>query len=420
MKVLVLGAGVIGVTSAYFLRRAGHEVTVLDRQPAAALETSFANGGQVSWSSGHPWAAPGLVPQALGWLLRRHSPLVLRPRLDPAMWSWILRMLPNCLPERHRANRERMLRLGRYSHECLKTLRQDLPGLHYDERTGGVLLLYRNEVELTAAAADVENLAGFGIPCRVLDRAGCVAQEPALARAQEKIVGGLHYPADELGDCRSFTEQLAAIVVRDGVQFEYGTTVQALRAEGGRISAVATDRGERTADAYVLACGSYSPLLLRPLGLRVPIYPVKGYSMTVPVGDPAAAPMGTLTDEHHKAVITRLGDRIRVAGTAELAGYDLRLRPRRCATVAHVLRDLFPDGGDLEQAEYWAGLRPMTPDNPPVLGATAWPNLYLNTGHGTLGWTLSCGSARVLADLVSKRTPEIDLEGLTLERFNLL
>ncbi len=405
------------MASAYYLRRAGHEVTVLERQPGVARETSFANGGQLSWGSAHPWAAPGLLPQALHWLLRPHSPLVLRPRLDPAMWEWLARMLPNCAPARHRANRERMLRLGRYSHACLGSLRRDR-GLHYDEQQRGVLLLYRDAREWSAAADEARRLDDLAIPCRALDRAGCVAQEPALGRVQEKLAGGLYYPDDELGDCRGFTERLAAIAADDGVRFEFETTVRGLRAEGGRIAGTTTDRGERTADAFVLACGSYSPLLLRPLGLRLPVYPVKGYSLTVPVADPAGAPLGTLTDEHHKAVLTRLGDRLRVAGTAELTGYDLRLRPGRCATIAHVLRDLFPAGGDLERAEYWAGLRPMTPDNPPVLGPTPWTNLFLNTGHGTLGWTLSCGSARVVADIVSGCSPEIDLEGLTLARFS--
>jgi D-amino-acid dehydrogenase len=416
MKVLVLGGGVVGTSCAYYLTRAGHEVTIVDRQPQPALETSFANGGQVSWSAATPWAAPDVPLTALKWLFRRHSPLVLRPRFDPAMWTWLARMLANCREHRFLANKERMLRLARYSHECLKQLRVET-GIHYDEQARGTLWLARTARDLDKSVRDARLLDRLGIPYRVLDRAGCVTQEPALARVREKIEGGIHFPGDESGDCRAFTLALAAHAEAAGARFEGDTTVRALAAEGGRIVHVATNRGKRRADAYVLACGAYSPLLLRPLGIRLPVYPVKGYSLTALIENAAAAPLGTLTDESYKVVITRLGRRLRAAGTAELAGYDLKLRPSRVATIAHVLRDLFPDAGDLARAEPWTGLRPMTPDNPPVLGATPYRNLLLDTGHGTLGWTMSCGSGRVLADLVSGREPEISLDGLSLARF---
>ena len=408
MKVLVLGSGVIGVTAAYYLNRAGHEVTVVDRQNEPALETSFANGGQISWGAASPWAAPGIPLTALKWLLR--------PRLDPAMWAWLLRMLRNCTSARYARHKERLLRLARYSHECLVALRKET-GIRYDERAHGVLVLHRKARDLDRAARDSALLDRLGIAYRVLDRAGCVAHEPALAAVSEKIAGGVLFPNDESGDCRMFTERLAQAAQQNGVRFLASTAIARLAAAGGRIEHVVTDRGALTADAYVLACGSYSPLLLRPLGIRLPVYPVKGYSITVPVTNEAGAPQGTLTDETYKVVITRLGDRLRAAGTAELAGYDLQLRPARLATLALVVRDLFPAAGDLARAEPWAGLRPMTPDNPPVLGATPYKNLYLNTGHGTLGWTMACGSGKVLADLVSGRAPEIDLEGLTLARF---
>lgn len=416
MKILVLGSGVIGVTSAWYLARAGHEVTLVDRQPRPAMETSFANGGQVSWGAANPWAAPGISGKALGWLFRRHSPLVLRPGFDPDMWRWLGQMLLQCTNARYLTNKERQLRLAHYSHACLAELRNEI-GLHYDQSTHGLLILYRRARDLATATREAQLLDRLGIAYRFLDRAACVAHEPALRDSREKIVGGMLFPGDESGDCQLFTEALAARAQSHGVKFLTATSVTRLIADGDRIARVVTDRGELVADAYVLACGSYSPLLLAPLGIRLPVYPVKGYSITVPFADDTTAPRGTITDETYKVVLTRLGKGLRAAGTAELCGYDLTLRPARLATLAHVVRDLFPAIGDVSAAEPWAGLRPMTPDNPPVIGATPYRNLFLNTGHGTLGWTMACGSGRVLADLVSGRTPEIDLTGLTLARF---
>jgi D-amino-acid dehydrogenase len=340
---------------------------------------------------------------------------VLRPRLDPALWAWLARMLANCTAERYAVNKERMLRLARYSHASLRALREDT-GLRYDAQTRGTLLLARDARGLDKAVRDAAHLDRFGLRYRVLDRDGCLAQEPALRPVADKLAGGVHYPDDESGDCRAFTERLAALARQRGVQLAANTRIRALIAEGDRLARVDTDRGEFRADAFVLACGSYSPLLARPLGLKLPVYPVKGYSLTVPIDNPEAAPLGTITDETYKVVVTRLGNRLRAAGTAELAGYDLRLRPKRLATIAHVIRDLFPGAGNLANAEPWTGLRPMTPDNPPLLGATPYKNLFLNTGHGTLGWTMACGSARAVADLVSGCVPEIDLTGLTLDR----
>ncbi len=417
MKVLVLGSGVIGVTTAYYLSRAGHEVVVLDRATAPGMETSFANGGQISWGAGSPWAAPGIVGTAFKWLFKPHSPLVLHPRLDPAMWSWLFQFLRNATPARYAINKERMLRLARYSHECLKQLRQDT-GIQYDATTRGTLILFRTQKDLDDAAADTALLDRFGVPYQLLSRAGCLGHEPALKRVTNKIVGGLHFPEDESGDCHAFTQSLTRLAERAGVQFQMQTTIQRLEASDNDIARVIADQGEFTADAYVLACGSYSPLLLRPLGIRLPVYPLKGYSLTLPVADSAAAPVGTLTDETYKIVITRMGDRLRAAGTAELAGYDLSLPRARRETLAYAVRDLFPDAGDFSRAEYWTGLRPMTPDNPPVIGSTPCKNLFLNTGHGTLGWTMSCGSGKVLADMISSQRLEIDLNGLTWGRFN--
>ena len=416
MRVLVLGSGVIGVTTAYYLARAGHEVTVVDRQPEPALETSFANAGEVSPGYSAPWAAPGLPLKAIKWLFMRHRPLVIWPMLDPAMWLWGLRLLRNCTDARYEVNKNRMLKLAQYSRECLEALRADT-GIRYDERMQGTLQLFRTPAQVEGAAADVTILERFGVPHELLDRAGCVRAEPALGKVQEKISGGLRLPGDETGDCFKFTQNLARIAAQSGVVFRQGVHVRALRAEAGRVMGVATDAGEMAADAYVVALGSYSPLMVRSLRLAVPVYPVKGYSLTVPIVDATSAPESTVMDETYKVAVTRLGDRIRVGGTAELMGYSLKLRDARRDTLDHVVTDLFPGGGDVSRATFWTGLRPMTPDGPPVIGPTRYSNLYLNTGHGTLGWTMAAGSGRVLADLISGRRPDVDLSGLTLDRY---
>lgn len=416
MKVLVLGSGVIGVSTAHYLAQAGHDVTVVDRQAEPALETSFANAGEISPGYSAPWAAPGLPFKAVKWLFMRHRPLVIWPILDPAMWIWGLRLLRNCTEARYDVNKNRMLRLAEYSRACLGALRADT-GIRYDERMQGTLQLFRTDAQVEGAGADIAILEHFGVRYELLDRAGCVRAEPALARVQQKIAGGLRLPGDETGDCFKFTQGLARIAAHAGVTFRQGVHIRAVHAAGERITGVATDAGELTADAYVVALGSYSPLLLRSLGIAVPVYPVKGYSLTVPITDAAKAPESTVMDETYKVAVTRLGDRIRVGGTAELKGYNLALREARRDTLDHVVADLFPGGGDVARATFWTGLRPMTPDGPPVIGPTRYSNLYLNTGHGTLGWTMAAGSGRVLADLISGRRPEVDLDGLTLARY---
>ncbi len=416
MKVLVLGSGVVGVTCAYYLHRDGHEVTVLDREPAPARETSFANGGQISWSSAQPWAAPGIPAKAMRWLLHSHSPLIWRPRLDPAMWSWLWQFLRNCSTERYDRHRRRLWQLGRLSHESLLELQHET-GVRYAEPSRGTLLLYRHAQEFETACVEARRFESDGILAQVLDARGCARHEPALARSPTSIAGGVLYPQDESGDCRLFTESLAARLQAKGVAFQFSTRITRLPAGGGRLTGIETDRGRYSADAYVLATGVESARLLKPLGIRLPVYPLKGYSLTVPITNPDAAPLGSLTDETYKVVITRLGDSVRAAGTAELTGYDRSLSAARLETIAHVIRTLFPDAVDLERAEGWAGLRPMTPDNVPVLGPTRYDNLFLNTGHGTLGWTLACGSGRLLADWLAGREPAIETDGLTLERF---
>jgi len=416
MKVLVLGSGVIGVSSAYQLALAGHEVTVVDRQPAAAMETSYGNAGEVSPGYSSPWAGPGVPLKAVKWLLMHHRPLVIRPQLDLALVRWGASMLRNCTSARYDLNKSRMVRLAEYSRDCLRELRAQT-GIRYDERMQGTLQLFRTQAQLDGTAADIAVLQRDGVPFELLDRDGCIRHEPALAAVREKFVGGLLLPGDETGDCFKFTQRLAAMAADLGVQFRYGTQIRRIESSGVAITGVQTDAGTLRADAYLVALGSHSPLLLKDLGLRIPVYPVKGYSITVPITDAAGAPESTVMDETHKVAVTRLGDRIRVGGTAELAGYTLKLHEARRQTLAHVVTDLFPRGGDVSRAEFWCGLRPMTPDGTPIVGATRWPELFLATGHGTLGWTMAAGTARVMAEVISGRAPGIDLDGLTVARY---
>ncbi len=440
MKVVVLGSGVVGVTTAWYLAQSGHEVTVLDRQPEAGLETSFANAGQVSPGYSAPWAAPGIPLKALRWMMMRHSPFVLWPGADPALYRWLVLMLRECTEAAYHENKARMVRLAEYSRDCLDDLR-DGTGIEYDGRQQGTLQLFRTQKQLDHVADDTAVLDEGRVAYQVLDEAGCVAAEPALALVPGRVLGGLRLPGDQTGDAYKFTRNLAALATAAGVVFRHGVEIRALDHEAGRITAVriapagpvptpggavsgrparsaaAVEHELVVADRYVVALGSYSPFLLRALGIDVPIYPVKGYSLTLPVTEEAAAPVSTVMDETYKVGITRLGSRIRVGGTAELAGFSRRLRAPRRATLEHSLRDLFPRGGDLGQAQFWTGLRPMTPDGTPIVGATRYPNLFLNTGHGTLGWTMACGSGRLTADLVSERRPNIEHEDLAVSRY---
>jgi D-amino-acid dehydrogenase len=416
VKVLILGSGVIGVTSAYYLAKAGHEVEVIDRQPKPALETSFANAGEVSPGYSSPWAGPGVPVKAIKWLLMKHGPLVIRPKLDPVMWIWLLKMLRNCTSARYAVNKSRMIPIAEYSRDCLRALRSET-GIRYDEREQGTLQLFRDPAQLEHTADDIAVLKQYGVPYEVLDRDGCAAAEPALAAVKDKFAGGLRLPQDETGDCHMFTQALAAEAEKIGVRFSFNVGIQGLNANASRITGVATSNGMLQADAYVLALGSWSPRLVRPLGISLPVYPVKGYSITVPIVDPDRAPVSTVMDESYKVALTRLGDRIRVGGTAEISGYSDKLYAARRATLDHSLTDLFPRGGDIKKATFWSGLRPMTPDGPPVIGATRYSNLHLNTGHGTLGWTMACGSGRVLADILSGRKPDIDTSELAISRY---
>jgi D-amino-acid dehydrogenase len=414
-RVLVLGSGVVGVTTAYYLARAGHAVTVVDRQPGPALETSFANAGQISPGYASPWAAPGIPLKAFKWLFQRHAPLAIRPDGTLFQLQWMWEMYRNCDAGRYAVNKERMVRLAEYSRDCIRQLRQDT-GIAYEGRQQGTVQLFRTQAQFDGAAKDIEVLREAGVPFEVLDRAHLADAEPALAHVRDRLVGGLRLPNDETGDCQLFTTRLAQMARELGVQFEFDTSIDRLEIANGEIAAVHTGRGRMTADRYVLALGSYSRLLLREQ-FRVPVYPLKGYSMTIPIVDAARAPVSTILDETYKIAVTRFDDRIRVGGMAEIAGYSTALNPARRETLELVVNDLFPGGGDLANATFWTGLRPMTPDSTPIVGTTPLRNLFLNTGHGTLGWTMACGSASVIADLVGGRTPAIPAQDLAVFRY---
>ena len=416
MRVLVLGAGVIGTTSAWYLRQAGYDVTVVDRQPAPALETSFANAGQLSFGYTSPWAAPGVPFKAIKWLFEEHAPLAIRPTGDLNQYRWLWQMLRNCTSARYAVNKARMVRVSDYSRDCINELRA-ATGINYEGRQLGTTQLFRTQQQLDAAAQDIEVLREYGVPYEVLDRQGIARIEPALAGKTDMLVGALRLPEDQTGDCQLFTDKLAALAAEAGVEFRFDQTITSIQHDGDRITGVLINGKLETADHYVLALGSYSPQLLAPLGLQLPVYPLKGYSLTLPITDAAMAPNSTILDESYKIAITRFEDRIRVGGMAEVAGFDLSLEPRRRATLEKVVNDLYPDGGDLSKATFWTGLRPATPDGTPVIGATPFRNLFLNTGHGTLGWTMAAGSGRYLADLMSGKKPQISSEGLDIFRY---
>lgn len=416
MKVVVLGSGVIGTATAYQLAKQGHEVTVIDRQPAAAMETSFANAGEISPGYSAPWAAPGIPMKALKWMFMEHAPLIIQPRPDLKKIAWMMQMLGNCTTKAYQVNKGRMVRLAEYSRDCLTEMRNET-GIAFDERQQGTLQLFRTQKQVDAAAKDIEVLKEGGVPFEVLDTNGCIAVEPGLADAHGKIAGGLRLPKDETGDCFKFTQALAERAKALGVTFRHGVAIKRLVREGNAITSVETSEGPVSADAFVVALGSYSPFLVQEFGMRLPVYPVKGYSITVPVIDAERAPISTVMDETHKIAITRLGDRIRVGGMAEIAGFDLSLSEKRKRTLVHSVEDLFGGAGDQQKASFWTGLRPMTPDGTPVVGRSTIGNLFLNTGHGTLGWTMAAGSARVLADIMSGRATEIESRDLGFARY---
>ncbi|WP_214286311.1 D-amino acid dehydrogenase [Acinetobacter pittii] len=416
MRVIVLGSGVIGVASAYYLAQQGAEVTVLDRQSGPAEETSFGNAGQISPGYSTPWAAPGIPFKAVKWMFQHHAPLAIN--LDGSMWQlqWMAQMLKNCNPQSYAVNKERMMRVAEYSRDCLRELRKDT-GINYENRAKGTLQLFRKEAQMEAVQRDISVLQECGVSYELLNGNELGRVEPALANAQDKLVGGLHLPNDETGDCYLFTNALAQIAKELGVNFQFNQNVEKLIVEGDEIKGVQVNGKVLTADRYVLAFGSYSRDFLKPLDLQLPVYPVKGYSLTIPIVDPAFAPQSTVLDETYKIAITRFDQRIRVGGMAELSGFNLGLNEDRRATLQMVTQDLFP-GGNMAQASFWTGLRPMTPDSTPIIGATRFKNLFLNTGHGTLGWTMACGSGKLVSDIVLNHKTDISTDGLSIQRYS--
>ncbi|MGE8064982.1 D-amino acid dehydrogenase [Pseudomonas sp. NPDC089569] len=416
MRVLVLGSGVIGTVSAYYLAREGFEVTVIDRQAGPALETSFANAGQISPGYASPWAAPGVPLKAFKWLFERHAPLAIKPTTNLDQYLWMVQMVRNCTAARYAVNKERMVRLSEYSRDCLDELRVET-GIDYESRQLGTMQLFRTQAQFDNAAKDIAVLERSGVPYEILDRNSIGRAEPALEHVKHKLSGALRLPNDQTGDCQMFTSKLARIATNLGVEFRFNQQVESIEVAGDNIAGVRINGQLETADHYVVALGSFSPQMLRPLGIQAPIYPLKGYSLTIPIIEPERSPTSTILDETYKVAITRFDKRIRVGGMAELMGHDLSLNPLRRETLEMVTNDLFQGGGDLEHATFWTGLRPATPDGTPIIGPTKFRNLSLNIGHGTLGWTMSCGSGRLLADMLSRKKSAIRTEGFDLSRY---
>lgn len=417
MKIVVLGAGVIGVCSAYELACDGHDVTVIDRRDAVALETSFGNGGQLSADHGEPLASPGVIRRAIKWLGKRDAPLLYRLRLDPALWSWTLKFLANTSEPRFWENAARILRIAQYSRERMtQTLNRET--IAFDHLSTGILDIFQNPLEFDRSLESAHTMKELGCEQKMIDRKGCIELEPSLAHSALLIAGGIYTPRDESGDCYAFTKELADRCSQRGVEFKFNTTVQGFTKNGQKITSVETDQGPVSGDVFVMALGSYSPLFLKDLNLKLPIYPAKGYSVTVPVIDDAMAPKVSITSQDHRLVFSRLGNKLRVAGMLEFNGYDTELNDQRARIVLNNALKMFPRAAERDNAVFWTGLRPMTPDGIPVLGRAKHENLILNTGHGMLGWTMAMGSARVTADLVAGRAPQIDLGGLGWERFS--
>lgn len=412
MKVIVLGAGVVGTTAAWFLRQKGYEVTVIDRQPNAGLETSFANGGQISVSHAEPWANPDAPKKILKWLFKEDAPLLFRLRADAMQWRWGMQFLKECTPARTRHNIIQLVNLGSYSRQTLQQLRAET-GIQYDCLSKGILHFYTDEREFEAALQPAEIMREFGCDRRVISADEAVALEPALAGIRTQLAGATYTAEDESGDAHRFTQNLAVLAAAHGVEFRYNSTILALEADAQQVTGVRIQDAHGLpvtlhADAYLLCLGSYSPMLVKPLGIDLLIYPAKGYSATMPIREPALAPQVSLTDDQYKLVFSRLGDRLRIAGTAELNGYSTELNPVRCQAITRRVLQLFPEAVDVSQVQYWTGLRPATPSNIPYIGRSRLSNLYLNTGHGTLGWTHSCGSGQAIADLIAGQRPAVD------------
>lgn len=415
MNIVILGSGVIGVTTAWYLAQKGHDVTVIDRQPAAAEETSFGNAGQISPGYATPWGAPGIPLKAVKWMFEKHTPLAIRPDGSLFQLRWMWQMLRNCGADYYVMNKSRMVRIAEYSRDCMKALRAET-GIQYEGRQGGTLQLFRTQKQMDNAANDIAVLKQEGVAYRLLSAGELHEAEPALAHAEHKLAGGLQLPNDETGDCNLFTKRLAAMAEQAGVKFRFGVNIHRLQFSGDRVSGVICDEEVITGDQYVVALGSYSTKLLHG-HIAIPVYPLKGYSLTMPIIDESRAPASTVLDETYKIAVTRFDQRIRVGGMAEVVGFNLDIVRRRCETLKMVVQDLYGGGGDISKATFWTGLRPMTPDGTPIVGPTAYSNLFLNTGHGTLGWTMACGSGQLLADIMSGDKPAIRADDLAVSRY---
>ena len=418
MRVLILGSGIIGTTSAYYLAKQGHDVTVIDRQNSVALETSHANAGQLSYSFSSPWAAPGLPLSLIKWMFSKYPPLVVNPNLNSETVKFLYQMLKNCNSKSYEVNKSRMVRISNFSKKCLLELEKD-EDIFYEQRKQGSLLLFKSAKQIENIKKDLSLLEKLNIQYELLDLNGCIQAEPGLHHVKSEFTSGLRFANDCTGNCYLFTNQLYKKCLEMGVKFEFNTQIEDIQIEKERISSIKTNRGEFDSDSYVVALGSYSSKILSKIGINIPVYPVKGYSITLPVLNNEDAPQSTIIDDTFKIGITRLGNNIRVAGTAHITGYNLELREKSLSLLKYGLNRLFPYAtGECDDMKFWAGLRPNTPDGPPIIGSTPYSNLYLNTGHGTLGWTMSLGSGKLLADIISGIEPEISSEGIDMSRFN--
>ncbi|MDC0430715.1 D-amino acid dehydrogenase [Candidatus Thioglobus sp.] len=417
MKILVAGSGIIGVSSAYYLAKAGHEVTVVDQESASALSTSYANAGQLSYGMSSPWAGPGIPFKAMKWLLAKYAPLIINPKLSFLTIKFLFKILRNCTVGRYEINKSRMVRVSKYSQQAIAEMVKEYD-FDFELRSHGLLQVFRTQAQLEASKKDMAVLDAYNVKYKKLNVEGCIKVEPALIHVKDKILGGIHYLEDQSANCFSFTNHLTQACKDLGVKFDFNVSIQKIDYENKSIVGIQTDKGLYQADRYVIALGSESTDILAPLGINLPIYPVKGYSITMPVKDDADAPQGTLMDETYKVAITRLGDTIRIAGIAELTGYNKSLSKSGDRITQFVLKDLFPKAAEqVEDDHLWAGLRPMTPDGTPIIGKTPYDNLFLNTGHGTLGWTMGLGSGKIISSIISEKTPEIDIEGLDMFRY---
>jgi len=418
MRVLILGSGIIGTTSAYYLAKQGHDVTVIDRQNTVALETSHANAGQLSYSFSSPWAAPGLPLSLIKWMLSKYPPLIVNPNLNSETVKFLYQMLKNCNSKSYEINKSRMVRMSNFSKKCLLELEKD-EDIFYEQRKQGSLLLFKSAKQIENIKKDLSLLEKLNIQYELLDLNGCIQAEPGLHHVKSEFTSGLRFANDCTGNCYLFTNQLYKKCLEMGVKFEFNTQIEDIQIEKERISSIKTNRGEFDSDSYVVALGSYSSKILSKIGINIPVCPVKGYSITLPVLNNEDAPQSTIIDDTFKIGITRLGNNIRVAGTAHITGYNLELREKSLSLLKYGLNRLFPYATEeCDDMKFWAGLRPNTPDGPPIIGSTPYSNLYLNTGHGTLGWTMSLGSGKLLADIISGIEPEISSEGIDMSRFN--